>query len=88
MANPNGWRGTRFAPNRAIDLNSVRRAISSLGNCSRTLQTDGLPLKISEITNRTKNKTNNTWAIQAEVPAIPLNPNIAAMIATTKKTIA
>ena len=54
----------------------------------RTLHTDGLPLKISEIINRTKKRTNKTWAIHAEVPAIPVNPNIAAIIATTRKTSA
>jgi hypothetical protein len=69
-------------------LGSVRRAISSLGKPLENVQTDGLPLKIREITNRTKNRTNSTWAIHAEVPAIPVKPNIAAIIAITKKTIA
>jgi hypothetical protein len=52
------------------------------------LQTDGLPLNMSEIINRTRNRTNNTWAIQADVPAIPVNPKIPAMIATIRKTTA
>jgi hypothetical protein len=47
--------------------------------------TDGLPMNISEMTNDTKNRTNKTWAIQAEVPAIPVKPNIPAIMATTKK---
>jgi hypothetical protein len=54
----------------------------------KATQTDGLPLNISEITNRTRKRTNNTWAIHAEVPAIPVNPNIPAIIAMIKKTIA
>jgi hypothetical protein len=43
---------------------------------------------MSEMINRTRNKTNNTWAIQADVPAIPVNPKIPAMIAIIKKTMA
>jgi hypothetical protein len=43
---------------------------------------------MSEIINRTRNRTNNTWAIQADVPAIPVNPKIPAMIATIRKTTA
>jgi hypothetical protein len=38
--------------------------------------------------NRTMNRTNKTWAIQADVPAIPVNPKIPAIIAMIKKTIA
>jgi hypothetical protein len=41
-----------------------------------------------EIINKIKNRTNNTWAIQADVPAIPENPNTAAMMAIIRKTIA
>jgi hypothetical protein len=52
------------------------------------LQTEGLPLNIKEIIKRTRNRTNNTWAIQADVPAIPVNPKIPAMMATIKKTTA
>jgi len=51
-------------------------------------QTDGLPLNIREMINRIKNRTNNTWAIQADVPAIPVNPNTAAIMAIIRKTIA
>src|SRR5580693_1977919 len=51
-----------------------------------TGHTDGLPLKMSEMMNRIRKRTNNTWAIHAEVPAIPVNPKIAAIMATTKKT--
>jgi hypothetical protein len=63
---------------------------STKGSRARPMpgQTDGLPLNISEIIKRTKNKTNKTWAIHAEVPAIPLKPKSAAIIATIKKTIA
>jgi hypothetical protein len=41
---------------------------------------------MSEMMNRIRKRTNNTWAIHAEVPAIPVNPKIAAIMATTKKT--
>jgi|HubBroStandDraft_4_1064222.scaffolds.fasta_scaffold5830672_1 hypothetical protein len=41
-----------------------------------------------EIINKIKNRTNSTWAIQADVPAIPVNPNTAAMMAIIRKTIA
>jgi hypothetical protein len=51
-------------------------------------QTDGLPLNMREIINKIKNRTNSTWAIQADVPAIPVNPNTAAMMAIIRKTIA
>jgi hypothetical protein len=37
---------------------------------------------------RTIKRTNKTWAIQADVPAIPLNPKIPAIMATIKKTTA
>jgi hypothetical protein len=50
--------------------------------------TDGLPLNISDTINRIRKRTNNTWAIHAEVPAIPVNPNSPAIIAMIKKTIA
>jgi hypothetical protein len=53
-----------------------------------TGQTEGLPLNISETMNRIKKSPNNTWAIHAEVPAIPVNPKIPAMMATTKKITA
>jgi len=43
---------------------------------------------MSETINRIRKMTNNTWAIHAEVPAIPLNPNIPAIMAMTRKTIA
>jgi hypothetical protein len=43
---------------------------------------------MSETMNKTRNRTNNTWAIQADVPAIPVNPKIPAMIAMIKKTMA
>ena len=52
------------------------------------LQTEGLPLKMSEIMNSTRKRTNNTWAIQADVPAIPVNPKIPAIMAIIKKTMA
>jgi hypothetical protein len=52
------------------------------------IQTEGLPLNMSEMINRTRNRTNNTWAIQADVPAIPVNPKIPAIMATIKKTMA
>jgi hypothetical protein len=52
------------------------------------LQTEGLPLNISDTINRIKKRTNSTWAIHAEVPAIPVNPNIPAIMATIRKTIA
>jgi hypothetical protein len=55
---------------------------------TKRTQTDGLPLNISEIINKTRNRTNKTWAIQADVPAIPVNPKIPAIIATIKKTTA
>jgi hypothetical protein len=51
-------------------------------------QTEGLPLKINDITKRIRKRTNSTWAIQAEVPAIPVKPKMAAIIATIKKTTA
>jgi hypothetical protein len=35
--------------------------------------------------NSTRKITNNTWAIHADVPAIPAKPKIPAMIAITKK---
>jgi hypothetical protein len=37
------------------------------------------------ITAKIRKTTNNTWAIQDAVPAMPPNPNTAATIATTKK---
>ncbi len=46
--------------------------------------TDFLPV-IKEIKNRTIKIKNKTLAIPAALAAIPPNPNIAAMIATTKK---
>jgi hypothetical protein len=52
------------------------------------VQTDGLPLNMSEIINRIKNRTNNTWAIHADVPAIPVNPKSAATTAMIRKIIA
>jgi hypothetical protein len=52
------------------------------------IHTDGLPLKMSEMINRIKNITNNTWAIHADVPAMPENPKSAAMMAMIKKIIA
>jgi hypothetical protein len=40
---------------------------------------------VSKLTrNSTKNTTNSTWAIQAEVPAMPPNPRTAATSATTR----
>jgi hypothetical protein len=53
-----------------------------------SIQTEGLPLNMSEMMNRTRKRTNNTWAIQADVPAIPVNPKIPAIMAIIKKTIA
>ena len=47
------------------------------------LYTDFLPL-IREIRNSTIKIKNNTLAISAAPAAIPPNPNIAAIIATTK----
>jgi hypothetical protein len=43
---------------------------------------------MSDTINRIRKRTNNTWAIHAEVPAIPVNPNNPAIIAMIKKTIA
>jgi hypothetical protein len=42
-------------------------------------------LMTSETTNNTRKIKNRTWAMLAAPAAIPLKPNIAAMIATTKK---
>ena len=48
--------------------------------------TDFLP-EMREIRNSTIKMKNNTLAIPAALAAIPPNPNIAAMIATTRKII-
>tara|TARA_R110000772_G_scaffold252970_2_gene368524 strand:- start:917 stop:1111 length:195 start_codon:yes stop_codon:yes gene_type:complete len=51
----------------------------------------GLPriaLAINEITNSTTKIKNIIFAIPTAVPAIPPKPNIAAIIATTKKASA
>ena len=45
-----------------------------------------LPL-INESRNNTINTKKQTLAIVADIPAIPPKPNIAAMIAITKKVI-
>ncbi len=42
---------------------------------------------ISDITNSIKNRKNKTFAIPAAPAAIPPNPKIAAIIATTRKII-
>jgi hypothetical protein len=39
-------------------------------------------------TNMIRKMTKRTWAIQAAVPARPVNPKIAAMIATIRKVMA
>jgi len=46
--------------------------------------TDLLPLT-NEMINKIRKMKNNTFAIPAAPAAIPPNPKIAAMIATTKK---
>ncbi len=43
---------------------------------------------MSEMMKRMTNMTTRIWAIQAEVPAIPLKPRTAAMIATMRKVMA
>jgi hypothetical protein len=40
------------------------------------------------MTNRIRKITKSTWAIHADVPAIPVNPNIPAMIAMMRKITA
>jgi hypothetical protein len=49
---------------------------------------DGLPRKIREMMNNTRKITNSTWAIHADVPAIPAKPKIPAMIAMIRKIMA
>lgn len=44
-----------------------------------------MPPNIREITNNTRKIKNNILAIDAAPAAIPLKPNMAAIIATTKK---
>jgi hypothetical protein len=53
-----------------------------------TGQTDGRPLNIREMMNRIRKSTNSTWAIQAEVPAIPVKPKNPAIMAMIRKTTA
>jgi len=53
-----------------------------------TGQTDGRPLNIREMMNRTRKSTNRTWAIHAEVPAIPVKPKNPAIMAMIRKTTA
>jgi len=54
--------------------------------CSAVYSTDFLP-SISESRKNTMKIKNNTFAIPAALAAMPVNPNIPAIIATTRKII-
>ncbi len=52
------------------------------------IQTLRVKPEIREITKRMRNRKNRIFATPAEATAIPLNPKIAATMATMKKTSA
>ena len=65
-------------------LNKKSSLKAALQIISNKFYTELLP-RISDIINSTINIKNNTLAMPAALEAIPPNPNIAAIIATTKK---
>jgi hypothetical protein len=71
-----------------VTLTNPIAALSQRSSSPLAGHTDGLPLNISEMMKRTRKSTNSTWAIHAEVPAIPVKPKNPAIMAIIRKTMA